>query len=573
MKTLVVTLTVLAIFGMACTAEAAPFQNGSFEDYNVVQGNYAVDNQPLGITGWEVFAPAGQGNASPWGITRLDWGTYQIADGYNAVLLCWMLSGGIRQTFDTIPGHRYRVDFQMAGSVDSAIKGMKHVSVSAPSVAVQVFTADNTGKTPTNVGWEPKSFTFTTDSTTSTIAFWSWDGVYNNYDGPYIDNVQVTDEGPDTYQPILIQNGSFESATVVQDNYAMNAAPNGIDGWQVFIAPSQGDRAPWGITRMGVPTYQSGEGGHYILLCWMLPGGIQQSISTVPGHKYKIDFLMAGHPDAAKGIKHLWVSSPNININQEFTVDTTGNTRTNLGWQEKSYTFIADNTTAMISFWSMDAYYNYFDGPCIDNVRATDLGPVASTPVSIADAKKQANTDQLVRVSGVITATFDGYFYIEATNRSNAIRVQKSGYYPTVGNTVEVVGQVLTLLSDEVYILANSATETGGTPVAPLAMNNKTLVGGDLGTPPQGQAGALGAAGLNNIGLLVRTTGLVSDSDYWQWFKIDDGSGVSVGVFTFDGNVPMDGDYVTVTGICSCENTGSGVQRLLLATSYEVIPR
>ena len=102
----------------------------------------------------------------------------------------------------------------------------------------------------------------------------------------------------------------------------------------------------------------------------------------------------------------------------------------------------------------------------------------------------------------------------------------------------------------------------------PLAMNNKTLGGGSLNahTP-----GVTDGAGLNNIGLLVKTWGKVTyTDDENKFFYIDDGSGIKDGTLTPDGTPvvgirvsykdlapevtfqrPDVGTWVTVTGISS----------------------
>lgn len=101
-------------------------------------------------------------------------------------------------------------------------------------------------------------------------------------------------------------------------------------------------------------------------------------------------------------------------------------------------------------------------------------------------------------------------------------------------------------------------------------MNNKWLGGGDFvydpGPPVTGQRGIKDATGLNNIGLLVRTTGKVTALDTTnpaQWFRIDDGSNVQTTVAYPPFAYAVD-DYVTISGISSCEVDGNGdLQRVL----------
>ena len=98
----------------------------------------------------------------------------------------------------------------------------------------------------------------------------------------------------------------------------------------------------------------------------------------------------------------------------------------------------------------------------------------------------------------------------------------------------------------------------------PLGMTNKALGGGPFaysaGPPVIGQQGMNGAFGLSNIGLLVRVWGSVVEVDPStpkKWFKIDDGSGRRVKcVLPANANPPS--GIVTLTGISSCEDIGSG---------------
>jgi hypothetical protein len=115
----------------------------------------------------------------------------------------------------------------------------------------------------------------------------------------------------------------------------------------------------------------------------------------------------------------------------------------------------------------------------------------------------------------------------------------------------------------ELCIDASNVTSQSGTDIIkPLAATNKALGGGAFAL----QQGIYGATGLNNIGLLVRTTGRVSTTGS-GWFMIDDGSGVGVKVY---GTVPSGTPYVSVTGACSCElNTSNQVVRVIQSTEID----
>lgn len=154
-------------------------------------------------------------------------------------------------------------------------------------------------------------------------------------------------------------------------------------------------------------------------------------------------------------------------------------------------------------------------------------------------------------------------FYIEDPKRSGGIRVVKSGYTATPGSTATIIGKVGTLASGERCIYADTIDSGAGTPVAPLAMNNKSLGGGQSGL----QAGVDGGNGLSTIGLLTKTTGFV-DNSWGNSFYLYDGSGVKVKAVVSDVTIlPAVGSYVAVTGISSIEKDVNGsAQRLIYVT-------
>ena len=170
----------------------------------------------------------------------------------------------------------------------------------------------------------------------------------------------------------------------------------------------------------------------------------------------------------------------------------------------------------------------------------------------------------------VITRNWTDYLYIEDDTRARGIRVEKTAHGHVKGEVVSVEGTLATNSDGERYIAATTITQTGSGELDPLGMNNKWLGGGDFaydpGPPISGQRGITGASGLNNIGLLVRVWGKVSEIDMAnpaQWFRITDGSNVQAKVayppFAYALN-----DYVAISGISSCEvDTNGDLQRVL----------
>lgn len=196
--------------------------------------------------------------------------------------------------------------------------------------------------------------------------------------------------------------------------------------------------------------------------------------------------------------------------------------------------------------------------PWIDNVRLT-YDPIPA-PISMGNARNSAN-GALVNTSGIVTAWYEDYFYIESPDRSCGIRIEDlTSQYLEIGDVVNVVGLIGTLSTGERYIYSRSMSSSAGNDlITPVGVTNKSL-GGD---------------GLSSVGLLVRTSGKVIESniDYVDnWIAIDDGSGdivrVSLPLFTYLLVEP--GQYVTVTGINSPYIAGDqSVQRRILTTWYE----
>ncbi len=185
-------------------------------------------------------------------------------------------------------------------------------------------------------------------------------------------------------------------------------------------------------------------------------------------------------------------------------------------------------------------------------------------PATAFGQVKEGLDGSWVSVSGTVTAAFHGYFYVESSDRSSGIRVVRPGYSATVGSAAFVSGTIDTAETGERYISAVTVHESAGTALEPLAMTNKALGGGAIGA----QEGVSGAYGLNNIGLLVKTAGKVSNPT-GATFVVSDGSGVALTVAVPDGQpLPAGGAYVSVTGISSCDKAGGNIERRLLVTGW-----
>lgn len=205
----------------------------------------------------------------------------------------------------------------------------------------------------------------------------------------------------------------------------------------------------------------------------------------------------------------------------------------------------------------------------------------------------------------VVTAVFPESFYVERRDRAVGIRVSRIGSV-VPGMQVAVTGQVTTTPWMERYIVATGIQECSNelVQVQPLAMPTKSLGGGAFLFDLVSGAGQrpvtafqtiknshwtrsevpVPIAGLNNLGLLVRTWGrVVWADDARGTFYIDDGSGfddfqypnpanneppgVKVTMPVWGLPLPAVGTQVQVTGISSCYVRDGYVFRQLRARS------
>lgn len=160
---------------------AAPFQNGSFE-VGTLANPGGFDTLAAGstaITGWTVVGD---------GIDYMGAG-WAAANGSRSIdTLSCGVSGGVSQTFDTVPGSTYWVSVALAGNPDGGVKTL--TATAGPTTAN--FTFNTAGATTTAMNWSTRSFVFTANSASTTLTLRG--GVLgggSSCAGAAIDNVAV----------------------------------------------------------------------------------------------------------------------------------------------------------------------------------------------------------------------------------------------------------------------------------------------------------------------------------------------------------------------------------------------
>jgi hypothetical protein len=235
------------------------------------------------------------------------------------------------------------------------------------------------------------------------------------------------------------------------------------------------------------------------------------------------------------------------------------------------------------------------DSSVIVDIGADEYWPVVE---SVGDAKKAADNTPVLLGSHVVTLDDSGYYYVEDVDRVSGIRVNQPGHSYVRGDVLRVYGRARTDAGTyERYIEAQSVRRMGGPEdIKPLCMRNYNVGGGSFGlqkgvwswnrgddTPPWAEA-----VGVNNIGLLVRTCGLVTEAvidpahPENEYFYVEDGSMLFDNTFTGTLPGPLSvnkglrvvklysgplmvraGMFVGVTGVSTCIKPGTDPIRLI----------
>lgn len=201
-----------------------------------------------------------------------------------------------------------------------------------------------------------------------------------------------------------------------------------------------------------------------------------------------------------------------------------------------------------------------------------------ATPVSksLADIKKSPDGTFVICPSVHITGCFDDCIYVGTATHDFGIKVCCPGTYYSPGYRQYITGFVSTDSNNERCIIPCYMVDlTYQTGSAPIYMSNRSIGGSDWFYSPAagtGQQGVVGSVGLNNIGLLVKTSGqIIEQGD--GWFRISDGSGSGLRCI-LPGNAALLSrvGHVVVTGISSCQKNEDGtLQQVLRIKSQDDI--
>lgn len=252
-------------------------------------------------------------------------------------------------------------------------------------------------------------------------------------------------------------------------------------------------------------------------------------------------------------------------------------TRTGAPGSSDSYTHVGNNDGHRY-------YYSVFTNPANPMPCAQTSAIVArETTIAAAKGLQYANAWRLR--GNVVSAVCGDYFYIQDPVKPWGIKV--IGPAPSPGQTVDILGTPNGYGSERCidcrgYEIAVVDPSQSTLPIA--AIGNLALGGSTLNTYSPGVYGGQGA---NNLGLLVRTWGKVTQRDrLLRYFYIDDGSNLRDGTTTETSpgvsepsvgvrvqanptSYPK-GCYVAVTGVSSSFWENNVSKRQILPTSAGV---
>ena len=214
-------------------------------------------------------------------------------------------------------------------------------------------------------------------------------------------------------------------------------------------------------------------------------------------------------------------------------------------------------------------YYSAFSYDDFPNYSTkVDASAHAAADATILDAKGLENNQVRALRGNIVSAAKSGYFYIQDPLFYSGIRVVAPDTV-VEGQKVDVIGVmaggIVGELATEKY-LDCSGNKVGVIVQGPLALDSVGMSLGSVGggtSLNQYTPGAIGGVGPNDVGLLVKVWGKVTQRDTGlQYFYINDGSGRKDGTMTAGvdniglkvlanpTNYPTD-CYVVVTGVVS----------------------
>ncbi len=371
--------------------------NGSFEVGALVNSSPFPQHQ---LDGWTItHVPSGNPPNPVFGFPANAY--YVATDGSRVALLNGgtdNFTGVISQTISTIPGTVYTLQFDVgiyatAGAAPREQRLGVSVTGSGGGSLLPV-SEDQVGLTAVNgpSQWTAKSYSFTANSASTTLTFSDRSG---NLVAPkasesdlLLDRVRVSESS-------LTNNGSFEVGALISNSPFPQYQ---VNGWTVTHVPSGNPSNPV----FGFPAnadFIATEGSRVALLNGggdNFSGAISQTISTVPGTVYTLQFDVGIFATAGEAPREqlLGVSVTGADDGSLLAVteDQVHLTAINgpSQWKAKRYSFTANSTTTTLTFIDRSGNLGWpISSECdllLDNVRVSESSFPNTAPVANAQS-------------------------------------------------------------------------------------------------------------------------------------------------------------------------------------------
>lgn len=165
----------------------------------------------------------------------------------------------------------------------------------------------------------------------------------------------------------LVVNGSFEDGPAFEVCKPVDKGSDVIKGWVVT-------RGQIDITQQNGNEWKAAHGKRALDLHGSPGfGGVEQTIATKPGKKYRVTFRMSGNPGIPEH-KKVQIGVRAASQDKEFELSMEGRTYEDLQWEEQTWEFTAREKATTIEFHTaMPATANGFGGPLLDDVKVFEI--------------------------------------------------------------------------------------------------------------------------------------------------------------------------------------------------------
>jgi choice-of-anchor C domain-containing protein len=165
----------------------------------------------------------------------------------------------------------------------------------------------------------------------------------------------------------IIVNGSFEDVSDEDAGRPQDKGSTALKGWvvtrgQIDVTQQNGNEWKAAHGKRGLDLH--GSPGF---------GGVEQTIPTKPGKKYRVTFKMSGNPGVPEH-KTVQLGVRAAGQDKEFELSMEGRTYEDLKWAEQTWEFTAKEKTTTIEFHTaMPPTSNGFGGPLLDDVKVVEI--------------------------------------------------------------------------------------------------------------------------------------------------------------------------------------------------------